>query len=211
MLMSPNSFSGWKAFLFLVALVVPVSLQAQPLVDGVSIGAGLSSYHGDLDWNPDNGPAEFLAAGNIGIFAAADRSFGPVIAESVLRYDRINIDYPLVDMTLNTVSLDLNAGIGFNVVRPLFFRVFAGVSPMLVMPSYDRVDQAALDQSILTFEQTGTHVALSFPVGIVIQDVLRLGVRFMPGDGFDGARGTSGSSDLLSFVSIGYRFDLLRP
>ncbi len=203
--------SRWIALLFLGALAAPASLQAQPLVDGLSVGAGLSSYHGDLDWNPDNGPAEFLASGNVGLFVAADRSFGPVIAESVLRYDRVAIDYPLVEMTLNTVSLDFTAGYGFDFVRPLFFRVFAGVSPMLVMPSYDRVDQEALDRSILTFRESGTHVALSFPVGIVIQDVLRLGVRFMPGDDFDGATGPSGSSDMLSFVSIGYRFDLLQP
>lgn len=206
---TPQPF-GWTALLLLL-VAASASLHAQPLVDGVSLGAGLSSYHGDLDWNPDNGPAEFLAAGNVGLFVAADRSFGPVIAESVLRYDRVNIDYPLVEMTLNTVSFDLTAGVGFNVVRPLFFRIFAGVSPMLVMPRYDRVDREALESSILDFEETGTHVALSFPVGIVIQDVLRLGVRFMPGDNFDGATGPSGSSDLLSFVSIGYRFDLLRP
>ena len=203
--------TGWTTLFLLTAFATPAALQAQPLVDGVSIGAGLSSYHGDLDWNPNNGPAEFLAAGNVGLFVAADRSFGPVIAESALRYDRLAIDYPLVEMTLNTVSLDLTAGYGFDFIRPLFFRVFAGVSPMLVMPNYERVDQEALDGSILTFQETGTHVALSFPVGIVIQDVVRLGVRFMPGDDFDGATGQSGSSDILSFVSIGYRFDLLQP
>lgn len=191
--------------------MAPAGLRAQPLVDGVSIGAGLSSYHGDLDWNPDNGPAEFLAAGNVGLFVAADRSFGSVIAETALRYDRLDIDYPLVEMTLNTVSLDLTAGVGFNFVRPLFFRLFAGVSPMVIMPNYVRVDREALDNSVLDFEETGTHFGLSFPVGIVIQDVLRVGVRIMPGDGFDGASGPSGSPDLLSFVSIGYRFDLLRP
>ncbi len=202
--------SGWITLLFFIALSAPI-LRAQPLVDGVSVGAGVSSYHGDLDWNPDNGPAEFLAAGNLGLFVAADRSFGPFIAETAFRYDRLAIDYPQVEMTLNTVSLDFNAGIGFNIVRPLFFRVFAGISPMLVVPSYERVDQEALDRSILTFQEQGTRLAWSFPVGLVIQDVLRLGVRFVPGDDFDGATGRSGASDLISFVSVGYRFDLLRP
>lgn len=200
---------GWTTLL-VIALAAP-ALQAQPLVDGMSVGVGLSSYHGDLDWNPSNGPAEFLAAGNLGVFVSADRTFGRVVAESALRFDHLAIDYPLVEMSMNLVSLDLTAGVGFDFVRPLFFRVFAGVSPMLVMSSYERVDQEALDRSVLSFREQGTHLAWSFPVGVVIQDVLRLGVRFMPGDDFDGATGPSGASDLLSFVSIGYRFDLLRP
>lgn len=184
---------------------------AQPLVDGATVGLGLTSYHGDLDWNPDNGPAEFIAAGNVSAFVGVDRAFGPVTGEAVLSYTRIDVDYPLVEMTLGTLGLDLTAGYTFDLWRPSFLRVFAGVAPLLVSPSYDWVEQDRLDRSILDFERQDTRVVWSFPVGIVIQDTFRLGVRFIATDQFDGATGPSGASDLLSTLSVGYRIDLLRP
>ena len=184
---------------------------AQPLVDGVTVGLGLTSYHGDLDWNPDNGPAEFIAAGNVSAFVGADRAFGPITGEAVLSYTRIDVDYPLAEMTLGTLGLDLTAGYTFDLWRPSFLRVFAGVAPLLVSPSYDWVEQDRLDRSILDFERQDTQVVWSFPVGVVIQDTFRLGVRFIATDRFDGATGPSGSSDLLSTLSVGYRIDLLRP
>lgn len=201
-----------RPFLILSLLVLCLSplSAAQPLVDGVTLGVGLTSYHGDLDWNPDNGPAEFIAAGNLGAFVGVDRAFGPVIGEAVLSYTRIDVDYPLVEMTLGTLGLDLTAGYAFDLWRPSFLRVYAGIAPLLVSPTYDRVDQARLDGSILDFERQDTRVVLSFPVGVVIQDTFRLGVRFMANDRYDGASGPSGSTDVLSFLSVGYRVDLLR-
>lgn len=183
---------------------------AQPLVDGVTFGIGLTSYHGDLDWNPGNGPAEFIAAGNLSAFAGVDRAFGPVTGEAVLSYTRIDVDYPLVEMTLGTLGLDLTAGYAFDLWRPSFLRVYAGIAPLLVSPSYDRVDQDRLDASTLDFERRDTQLVLSFPVGIVIQDTFRLGVRFMASDRYDGASGPSGATDVLSILSVGYRVDLLR-
>lgn len=206
-----RSASHRLALLCLVLASCAPVLQAQPLVDGVTVGLGLTNYHGDLDWNPDNGPAEFIAASNLGVFVGADRSFGPVVAETALSYTRIDVDYPLVEMTLSTLGLDLTAGYIFDLFRPSFLRVYAGVAPLLVMPTYDRVDDARLESSILDFERRSTQVVWSFPVGIVIQDTFRLGLRFLPGDDFDGATGPSGASDLLSFLSVGYRVDLLRP
>lgn len=198
-------------FLAVVACLAAPGPAAQPFVDGVTAGLGLTSYHGDLDWNPDDGPAEFVAAANLTAFVGADRAFGPVTAEAVLSYTRIDVDYPLAEMTLGTLGLDLTAGYTFGAGRPVFVRVFAGVAPLLVAPSYDRIDQAAFDRSVLSFEPQETGVVWSFPVGVVIQDTFRLGVRFLATDRFDGAAGPSGARDVLSFLSVGYRVDLLRP
>ena len=184
---------------------------AQPIVDGLTAGVGVTSYHGDLDWNPDNGPAEFMAAANLTAFVGADRAFGPVTAEAVLSYTRIDVDYPLAEMTLGTLSLDLTAGYTFGAGGPLSVRVFAGVAPLLVSPSYDRVDQAAFDGTVLSFERQDTGVVWGFPIGIVIQDTFRLGARFLMTDRFEGASGPTGAHDVLSFLSVGYRVDLLRP
>jgi len=194
--------------LVLAFLCAPL-LYAQPLVDGVSVGVGLSSYHGDLDWNPDNGPAEFLAAGNVGVFVAADRAFGPIVAEGALQFNRVGIDFPGIEMAINMIGLDLTAGPSIDLFRPDFLRFYAGVSPALLMTNYDGVDEAQLAGYVL--DEQPTRFVLTFPVGIVIQDVFRVGVRITPTDNFDSITGLTDDVDLLSFVSIGYRFDLLRP
>ncbi len=187
--------------------------RAQPLFDGATLGIGLTNYHGDLDWNQDRGRRRgtmgHLAAGNLTAFLGVDRAFGPVTGEAILSYTDLNVDFPQVEASLRTVSLDLTAGYTFDIIRPAFIRFYAGIAPLVVVPRYDRVDQDVLDNSILTFEEQDTKLFLSFPVGIVIQDALRFGVRIMPTDNFDGARGPSGLSDFLSLIQVGYRFDLL--
>lgn len=192
-----------------LALLAAPLLYAQPLADGITVGVGLSSYHGDLDWNPDNGPAEFLAAGNLGAFVAADRAFGPVVTEGALQYNRIGIDFPGAEMAINMISLDLTAGPSFDLFRPGFLRLYAGVSPALLLTNYDDVDETELGG--YTLDEQPARFVVTFPIGLVIQDILRLGVRITPTDNFDSVTGLTENVDLLSFISVGYRFDLLRP
>jgi hypothetical protein len=190
-----------------LALLCAPLLYAQPLVDGISVGVGLSSYHGDLDWNPDNGPAEFLAAGNLGAFVAADRSFGPIVAETALHFNRVAIDFPDAEMALNVLSLDLNAGPTINLFRPGFLRLYAGVSPSLVFSNFENLDVVEL--GAYNVDQASARFLLTFPVGIIIQDTLRLGIRITTTDYFENVSGNTDNVDLLSFISVGYRVDLL--
>ena len=192
-----------------LALLCAPLLYAQPLVDGVNVGVGLSSYHGDLDWNPDNGPAEFLASGNLGAFVAADRSFGPFVMEGALHYKRIGIDFPGAEMTLNMVGLDLTSGPSIDLFRPGLFRFYAGISPTVVLTNYDGVDEAQL--AGYEFDEQPVRFLVAFPVGLVIQDVLRIGVRVTPTDNFDSVSGLTNDVDFLTSISVGYRFDLLKP
>ena len=191
---------------------VPAS-SAQPLFDGLTLGIGLTNYHGDLDWNQDRGRRRgtmgHLTRGNVTFFGGVDRRFGPVTGEAVLGYTNLSIDFPQVEASLRTISLDLTAGYTFDIIRPEFIRVYAGVAPLVVIPRYDRVDQRVLDNSILAFERQDTKLVLGFPIGLVIQETLRLGFRILPTDDFDGAEGPSGLTDILSLVHVGYRFDLL--
>lgn len=201
--------------LLVVALVLAShsAAQAQPFIDGVTVGVGLTNYHGDLDWNQNGGrsrgPMGYITTGNITAFAGVDRAFGNVVGEVMLSYTRINVDFPEVEATLSTTGIDFTVGYMFDVFRPSFLRVYAGVAPLFVSPTYDRVDQETLDGSILAFQEQDSQMVLSFPVGIVIQDTFRLGARFMSSDNFDGAQGPSGASDLLSLIQVGYRIDLL--
>lgn len=196
-----------------LALMWVAAPQAQPFIDGITVGVGLTNYHGDLDWNQNGGksrgPMGYITTGNLTAFAGADRAFGNVVGEVMLSYTRINVDFPQVEATLSTTGIDLTVGYMFDVFRPSFLRVYAGVAPLFVSPTYDRVDQETLDGSILSFERQDSQMVLSFPFGIVIQDTFRLGVRFMSSDNFDGAQGPSGASDFLSLIQVGYRIDLL--
>jgi hypothetical protein len=199
----------FRCFAAVVAVLVAPLVQAQPLVDGVSVGVGLSSYHGDLDWNPDTGPAEFLAASNLGAFVAADRAFGPIVTEGVLQVKRIAIDFPGAEMAINMLALDLTSGPRFDLFRPGLLRFYAGVSPALLLTNYHGVDEARLGD--YEFDEQPVRFLVTFPVGVVIQDVLRIGVRVIPSDNFDSITGLTNNVDLLTSVSVGYRFDLLKP
>jgi hypothetical protein len=199
----------FRGFAAVFAVLAAPLVQAQPLVDGITVGVGLSSYHGDLDWNPDNGPAEFLAASNLGAFVAADRAFGPIVTEGVLQVKRIAIDFPGAEMAINMLALDLTSGPRFDLFRPDFLRLYAGIAPTLVLTNYDGVDETEIGG--YEFDRQPTRLLLTFPVGIVIQDVLRIGVRVTPTDNFDSVSGRTNNMDLLTSVSIGYRFDLLKP
>src|SRR5690606_7130311 len=73
-------------------LLPPPTPRAQPVVDGVTVGIGVSAYQGALDLNPTAGPVEFLALGSPFVHVAADRTFGPVITEASLQLDRYAIE-----------------------------------------------------------------------------------------------------------------------
>lgn len=196
--------------LLLLALLAAATLRAQPVVDGVTVGIGVSTYQGDLDLNPNDGPVEFLALGSPFVHVAADRTFGPVITEASLQLDRYAIESELIDMHLTAASLNLTGGLRFEVTEQVPIQVFAGVAPMLVMPTYDRIDDSVIAGNAYDFEEQGGHVVWTFPVGVVIQDVVRFGFRFVAGDDFDSTAGHTDAPDFITFVSLGYRFDLLR-
>lgn len=180
--------------------------KAQPIIDGITFGTGLSMYHGNFDWNREDRAFKFLANGTPHVFAMVDRAFGPMVVETGLTFDRVRMASDVVDARLTMLSADFTVGVAIPVPAPFFFRVFAGVSPAFHSASYDRINESW--QANSGYEELTTRLYVSFPVGIVIQDVVRIGVR-IAGDGFDGATANS-PLDLVSFVSVGYRIDLLR-
>src|SRR5690606_29781052 len=145
--------------LLLLALLAAATLRAQPVVDGVTVGIGVSTYQGDLDLNPNDGPVEFLALGSPFVHVAADRTFGPVITEASLQLDRYAIESELIDMHLTAASLNLTGGLRFEVTEQVPIQVFAGVAPMLVMPTYDRLDDSVTAGNAYAFEEQGGHLA----------------------------------------------------
>jgi hypothetical protein len=192
----------------LLATILIVPRADAQVVDGISLGAGISMYHGEFDYNPNNRPIAFLASGTFHGFVAADRAVGPVVLESALQYDRLRMDGEALDKTVNMVSLDLTAGFALPVPQPFFLRLYAGVSPAVQFNTYTRISEGW--QERVGYEETGTRMVVTFPVGLVIQDAVRLGVRVAASPRFDGHAGGTNPIDVVSFVSLSYRFDLLR-
>lgn len=183
-------------------------LAAQPLVDGVTIGGGVSLYQGEFDFNPRNDPARFIASGTLHAFVGVDRAVGAVIFESTLQYDRLRMDGEALTKTVDMISLDVTGSVPLQLPRPVSVRLFAGVSPALQFNSYDRINAGW--QTRVGYEETGTRMVVTFPIGVVLQDVVRVGIRLAGSAQFDGYARDTNPIDFITFVSVGYRFDLLR-
>jgi hypothetical protein len=208
--------SSVRRFLPLLLIAVAGTLPAQaqdmrrPLFDALSVGVGLNLFHGDIDQNPDNDLIKQLGTANMNLMVVAERSMGHFVLGIGSQYHRFTnravlADFPgrpRVDMANNLLSFDITAGYGFNIVRSGYIRLYAGVGPMLVLPEY--YDFPSADSE--GFEEAGTRFVLSFPVGIVIQDRVRIGMRIGMSDLLEGVEGNSGSFDMLSFINLGYRF-----
>lgn len=194
--------------ILLIALSVqPPSATAQAVFDGVTVGTGVSMYRGDLDHNPDDNVVRSLASSTPHLFVAGEREVGRVVFEGVMSYDRLRLLHTGVDGRLNVLSLDLTLGIPLGLPEPYGVRVFAGLTPTLLVGDYRRVSDSWVES--LGYEPVGTKPYLTIPFGIVFQDVLRIGMRLAIDDGFDGM--TRGAiTDAVAFISIGHRFDFTR-
>lgn len=169
-------------------------------------------YRGDFDANQSNSLPRYLGSGDVHVFASADRRFGAILAEGGVQYDRLTLNgFDAVDLDVNLVSLDLTAGYHLEGPGELTLRPFVGLAPGYRTVAYDRIGGAYTEDPSVTedFEQVESGMVVTFPMGVVIQDVVRIGARLTPGDNFDGF--TRGSPiDAVAFVSASYRFDLLK-
>ncbi len=169
------------------------------LVDGYTFGAGVAMYQGDLDRNPDNKPAQFIASGSLHLIAGVDRRLGGGRFGIELHFNRLVAENLLVSGTHNIVSLDLTYGrtIGRSPVV-----VYVGFGPSLVASSYKRQSVSA---EVLGIANEGVGFDVTIPVGVVIQDRVRLSTRVALLDRIDGTD-SMGGRDLVSNISIAYRF-----
>ena len=184
-----------------VAVNTEVKAQDTPrgLVDGYTFGIGVAMYQGDLDRNPDNKPAQFIASGSLHVVAGVDRQLGGGRFGVELHYNRLVAENLLVSGSHNIVSLDLTYGrrLGRSPVI-----VFAGFGPSLVASGYERKSVSA---DVLGIANEGAGFDVTIPVGLIIQDRVRLSTRMALLDRIDGTD-SMGGRDLVSNISIAYRF-----
>ena len=171
--------------------------------DGASIGIGLNAYHGDLDGNPDSEFIKYVGAANLHLLAGVDRRFGALGLGLDFNFHRLTARSGRVDMANNIASLDFTVSAGIGGVDQSLLRLYAGVAPTLLIPRYYR-----FPSDLEGYNDLGTRFVTSFPVGIIIQDRIRLGVRITTTDLLEGYVGTGGNRDYLTFINLGYRFDL---
>ena len=171
--------------------------------DGASIGIGLNVYHGDLDGNPDSEFVKYVGAANLHLLAGVDRRFGALGVGLDFNYQRLTARSGRVDMANNIASLDFVVSMGVGGANQSLLRLYAGIAPTLLIPRYYRFPS---DRE--GYDDLGTRFVTSFPVGIILQDRIRLGIRVTTSDLLEGYRGTGGDRDYLTFINLGYRFDL---
>ncbi len=169
------------------------------LVDGYTFGVGLALYQGDLDRNPSNGVGKLLTMGNLQLMAGVDRELSAGRLGAELHYNRVVGINAFVTGDHNVVSLDLTFGrqLGRSPVR-----AFIGLGPTVVFSSYESLTATA---ESFGFVNEGTGFDLTLPIGVSIQDRVRLSTRIALFDGVDGTDNIGGK-DVLSNISIVYRF-----
>ena len=191
------------ALLFLTATATAQS-NPRPLLDGFTVAPGVGIYVGDLDGNPDANPIQHFVSGRFGMMLGADRRYGNISTGLELHYNSMAIDRGEFELRNSILSLDLVAGYHFDIFRSDFVRLLGGIGATLVMPSYDR-----FPEDFKGAERKGTRMLFTFPVSLVLQERVRLGMRLTQTDFLDSFEGQAGT-DWLYFVHVGYRFQFNR-
>ncbi len=171
------------------------------LIDGYTVGLGISLYQGDLDRNPTNSFDQLLTLGNLHLMAGADRSVAGGRGGLEIHYNRLIGANAAVSGTHHVVSMDITYG---RPVRSDAVRVYLGIGPALVFSSYDRSTPTA---DVFGFISESSGFDLTIPFGVIIQDRVRLSTRFALLDRVDGTE-RIGGKDMISNVVISYRFEV---
>lgn len=200
----------------------------------MSVGVGLGIYQGELDKNSADNPIEFFASGNVGVTALADGVVGPLIWEGGLSYQRVDIEVNEADIDVNVVGAEFTIGKDFRLLkRNRFLRVFAGIAPAFVSSTYNRTntpdgcfyldeelfEAAQVPASCATdeinappflrnreFEEKPSRLTFYVPVGIVLQDAVRISVRVFGTDYVDSLKRDGTGPDWSPAVTLMYRF-----
>lgn len=189
--------------------------ESEPFIHGISVGAGLAVYQGDLSRNPEHNPIKYLAGnGSLSLRVGADHRLGRFDQYGLgvdLVYNRVSGETtgtPNPSFSANTLALDFYGDYELPYIRQGLFRVFLGVGPNFVFgSSYENFSQLVPGSNV---KKLDSRVTGSVKVGVTILDKFRIGTRISSSDFLDGYEGfdPKGIPDFVSFLSFNYRFDL---
>lgn len=185
----------------------------EPIIDGVSVGAGLAIYQGDFSRNPNHNIVKYLAGnGKLAVRVGADHRLG--------RYDQYGLGADVVYNRLSgettgdqsfqadIVMLDVYADYELPYIAPQLFRLFIGGGPnYIISPSYKGFPPESSENN---YSQLGSRVEGSVKLGVTILDQFRIGTRIFSSDLIDGYKGLDpdGIPDVVSFINLSYRFEI---
>ncbi len=172
--------------------------QSGRFFDGFTVGTGLGLYAGDLDGNPASNIPVFVGSAHLTIFAGVDKHLGGAIGMGAeLHYNRVRGTNEFVDGAHDMLSIDLMA----RIVPSSLIGIYMGVGPAVVRSKYSRMSPSA----VLDGEATeGNRLAFTIPIGVIIQERVRVGLRFSASDLLDG-KASGSNNDVLGVISIGFR------
>lgn len=195
------AFIFLSVFTFQAAYAQPAE---EPFLDALTLGAGLSIFQGDVDSNPSNHPITFLGNGGVHLLAELEKELGGGAVGLSLTYDRFSGERKEIKFRNRAFGLAATWSYPLPLVEPGFVRLFAGAGPLFLLPRFDRFQP--LEGSEEKFEEKGPHVVATFPVGLIVQDRVRIGTRILLSDYADGYEGYNALDfDLLTFINLGYR------
>lgn len=190
--------------------------EGNSLIHGVSVAVGLAIYQGDYSVNPNHNIVKYIAGnGNLAAKVGVDHRLGEFDQYGLgadLVYNRLAGESPRGNgFTANTIALDFYADYELPYIREGLLRVFVGGGPnFIISPSYSGVPIGRDPDSDERFQPLGSRVIGSFKIGLTILDSFRIGTRIASTNLLDGYKGFQNNDvpDFVSFLSVGYRFDV---
>ena len=188
--------------------------ESEPFIHGINLGVGLAVYQGDFSRNPEHSLVKYVAgSGKLSVRAGIDHRLGQFDQYGVgadVVYNRLGGETTKgIGFQTDAVALDFYADYELPYIRQGLFRVFVGGGPnLIVSPTYENFDRIERPEN---FDRLGTRVTGSLKIGVTILDKIRVGTRISTTDLLDGYEGFDAdetTTDFISFLNIGYRFNL---
>lgn len=181
--------------------------ESDGVVDGVRLGVGLTTYHGELMAMEQFTMGDVLRGG-IDLSVAADHQLDPVFFGMEAGFNRIHTRNAWRSFENHVYRLEGQAGIGLGIVRPGFIRFYTGLSVLAHNPQHDNSSSTVARRAgVETKDIEGMTVSAGVPFFLVVDEHVRIGVRWMVDDYIDNAAGDEVQDFLLHF-GLTHRFDL---
>lgn len=178
-----------------------------PFLDGVTLGLGLASYHGEMMAEGTFTMGDVLRGG-INAFVGIDKASEPLFFGLEGGFIRIHTRNAWRSYENHIFRLEGQAGVGIDAIRPNFFRLFSGIAVLAHNPRLDGSRESVeRNGGFKTKDLDGVTVSAAIPVILAIDDHLRVGVRWMLDDYIDNAAGGD-VPDFLFHLTLTHRFNL---
>lgn len=181
---------------------------AGPFLDGVTLGLGLATYHGEMMAEGTFTMGDVLRGG-VNAFVGIDKASDPLFFGLEGGFTRIRTRNAWRSFSNHIFRLEGQAGVAIDAIGPDFFRVFSGIALFVHEPRRPggNWEPVKRNSDFQTSSRPITRVSAAIPLILAIDDHLRIGFRWMMDDYIDNAAG-GGIPDFLFHLTLTHRFSL---